>query len=183
MEAADDVCYQIMDIEDSHRLGILSTDEVKRLFLAFFDDKDAARMERAMGHLDDPNEKVGYMRSNAIGAMVIACAEAFAANEGRLLEGEMVGPLVKLMDARLSDAYVACSETAFSRIYSAPDVADVDIAGNRIITYLLDVLMDAVLNPDKNFSKLLLLKMPRQYDINARGSTRGFRVCSTMCRG
>ncbi len=169
MEAADDVCYQIMDIEDSHRLGILSTDEVKRLFLAFFDDKDAARMERAMGHLDDPNEKVGYMRSNAIGAMVIACAEAFAANEGRLLDGEMVGPLVKLMDARLSDAYVACSETAFSRIYSAPDVADVDIAGNRIITYLLDVLMDAVLNPDKNFSKLLLLKMPRQYDINARG--------------
>lgn len=169
MEAADDVCYQIMDIEDSHRLGILSTDEVKRLFLAFFDDKDAARMERAMGHLDDPNEKVGYMRSNAIGAMVIACAEAFAANEGRLLDGEMVGPLVKLMDARLSDAYVACSETAFSRIYSAPDVVDVDIAGNRIITYLLDVLMDAVLNPDKNFSKLLLLKMPRQYDINARG--------------
>ena len=56
---------------------------------------------------------------------------------------------------------------ARERIYDAPDVVDVDIAGNRILTYLMDVLMEAVLNPEKNFSKLLLLKMPRQYDIHA----------------
>lgn len=59
--------------------------------------------------------------------------------------------------------------TAWEKIYSAPDVVDVDIAGNRILTYLMDVLMDAVLHPEKNFSKLLLLKMPRQYDIHADG--------------
>lgn len=167
MEAADDICYQIMDIEDSHRLGILSTDEVKSLLLAFFRPEDRVRKERAMAYLDDPNEKVGYLRSNVIGEMVGNCAAIFADNEEMLLSGDRMDPLVKLMEPRLGSAYSACSEVAWAKIYKAPDVVDVDIAGNRIITYLMDALMDAVLNPDKNFSGLLLLKMPKQYDIYA----------------
>ena len=70
MEAADDICYQIMDIEDAHRLHILSTEEVKDLLLGFFDESTQGRMVRAMTHLDDPNEQVGYLRSGVIGAMV-----------------------------------------------------------------------------------------------------------------
>ena len=169
MEASDDICYQIMDIEDSHRLGILSTDEVKSLLLDFFEPADRSRMERAMNHLDDPNEQVGYLRSNTIGAMVGECAGAFIRNEEQLLEGEMTEPLIRLMEPRLSEAYRRCSEVAWNRIYNASDVVDVDIAGNRILTYLMDVLMDAVLHPEKNASRLLLMKMPRQYDINAAG--------------
>ena len=56
---------------------------------------------------------------------------------------------------------------AYKRIYCAPDVVDVDLAGNRIVTYLLDVLMDSVMHPEKNYSKLLLTKIPKQYDINS----------------
>lgn len=167
MEAADDICYQVMDIEDSHRLGILPTTEVHSLLLGFFDSSDRDRMKRALAHLDDPNEQVGYLRSNAIGAMVSDCAAAFAANEKRLLAGDPIGPLVKLMRPRLADAYSACSETAWTHIYNAPSVVDVDLAGTRIITYLMDVLMEAVLNPEKNSSRLLLLKIPRQYDTSA----------------
>ncbi len=169
MEAADDICYQIMDIEDAHRLRILSTDEVKGLFLAFFDDTARKRMERAMTHLDDPNEQVGYLRSNAIGAMVGSCAEVFANSEEALLAGESIKPLVKLMKPCLREAYVKCSETAQRKIYNAPDVVDVDIAGNRILTYLMDSLMEAVLNPERHSSQLLLLRMPRQYEVNAEG--------------
>lgn len=169
MEAADDICYQIMDIEDAHRLRILSTDEVKSLFLAFFDENARKRMERAMGHLDDPNEQVGYLRSNAIGAMVGSCAEVFAENETHLLAGENIEPLVRLMEPRLCDAYVKCAATAQQKIYNAPDVVDVDIAGNRILTYLMDSLMEAVLNPERHSSRLLLLRMPRQYEVNAEG--------------
>lgn len=167
MEAADDICYQVMDIEDSHRLGILSSEEVRRLFLDFFDSGRQARMERGMSHLDDPNEQVGYMRSNVIGELVSACAETFAASEKALLEGEPIGPLVRLVPPRLAEAYAACSEVAWRRIYCAPDVVDVDIAGNRIITYLMDAMMDAVLHPERNSSRLLLLKIPRQYDTQA----------------
>lgn len=167
MEAADDICYQVMDIEDSHRLGILSIDEVKHLLLAFFDEKRRGKMERAMAYLDDPNEQVAYMRSNVIGVMVNACADVFVDREPQLLDGESVPPLVGLMEPRLAEAYDNCSRTAWRKIYCAPDVVDVDIAGNRIITYLMDSLMGAVLDPDKNSSRLLLLKMPRQYDTSA----------------
>lgn len=169
MEAADDICYQIMDIEDAHRLGILSLGDVTDLLTAFFKESDRLRLERGMSHLDDPNEKVGYLRSNVIGTLVGNCAEVFVENEARLLAGERLPGLVNMTDARLSDAYSRCAETAKGKIYNAADVVDVDIAGNRILTYLMDVLMEAVLYPEKNFSQLLLLKMPKQYDIHAEG--------------
>ena len=92
MEAADDICYQIMDIEDAHRLHILSTEEVKDLLLGFFDESTQGRMVRAMTHLDDPNEQVGYLRSGVIGAMVGSCATVFATNGERLLSGDVMDP-------------------------------------------------------------------------------------------
>ena len=167
MEAADDICYQIMDIEDAHKLGILSTGEATELLLAFFDPVKVDKMKRGMSYLDDPNEKIGYLRSSTIGVMVEGCADVFAENERKLLGGERIQPLVKLMDNRLKEAYEECSKVAFGKIYNAPHVVDVDIAGTRILNYLLDMLTEAVLHPEKNLSKLLLLKMPKQYDINA----------------
>lgn len=167
MEAADDICYQIMDIEDAHRLGILRIEEVKDLFLGFFGDKDKARMERAMTHLADPNEQVGYMRSNVIGTLVRGCARVFVDNESHILSGRLQGCLVDNLPAQLTEAYRRCSHTAFNQIYIAPEVVDVEIAGNRIINSLMGTLVEAVLNPGRNFSRLLLAKVPRQYDVAA----------------
>ena len=167
MEAADDICYQIMDIEDAHRLHILSTEEVKDLLLGFFDEVVRGKMVRAMSHLDDPNEQVGYLRSGVIGAMVGSCASVFASSADRLLSGERMDPLIRLMDPRLSEAYKRCAHTAATKIYTAPDVVDVDLAGNRILTYLMDVLMEAVLYPERHSSKLLLMHMPKQDEVNA----------------
>lgn len=70
MEAADDICYQIMDLEDAHKLRILSTSEVKALFLGFFEDKRRARMEKVMATLSDPNEQIAYLRSSVVGTLV-----------------------------------------------------------------------------------------------------------------
>lgn len=167
MEAADDICYQIMDIEDAHRLAILSLDEVASLFLGFFGEEDAARMRRGMGHLDDPNEKVGYLRSNVIGALVGDCARVFAENETSLLRGELEGSLIDQASPRLREGYGRCAAIARKKIYMAPDVIDVEIAGNRIITYLLNSLMEAVIHPERNFSRLLLETIPGQYDIGS----------------
>ena len=167
MEAADDICYQIMDIEDAHRLGILTTSEASAYLLDFFNDTKAEKLRRGMGYLEDPNEKIGYLRSNVIGTLVENSADAFVKHLPKIMEGKPLDPLVELIPLELSTAYRQCSEMAYQRIYCAPDVVDVDLAGNRIIEYLLDVLMDAVLQPEKNYSKLLLTKMPRQYDIHA----------------
>ena len=167
MEAADDICYQIMDIEDAHRLAILSLDEVAFLFLGFFGEEDAARMRRGMGHLDDPNEKVGYLRSNVIGALVGDCARVFAENETSLLRGELEGSLIDQASPRLREGYGRCAAIARKKIYMASDVIDVEMAGNRIITYLLNSLMEAVIHPERNFSRLLLETVPGQYDIGS----------------
>lgn len=167
MEAADDICYQIMDIEDAHRLRILSLGEVADLFLAFFNQTDADRMRRGMSHLDDPSEKVGYLRSNVIGALVAECAAIFAENEGSMLDASFKGTLTQHLPSRLNQAYRNCADTAAKRIYMARDVIDVEIAGNRIITYLLNTLMEAALNPQRNFSRLILETVPSQYDIHS----------------
>lgn len=177
-EAADDICYQIMDLEDAHKLKIIGLQEVVELLLGFFGSTDKERMQRMMNHLDDPNEKIAYLRSNAIGTMVVDCADVFSKNEETILAGEFRGTLVDNMNPRLKDAYAKCSATAWNKIYCAPEVVDIELAGNRIITYLLDTLMDAVMNPDKNYSRLLLNIIPGQYDTSA--STLYERIQSVL---
>jgi len=167
-EAADDICYQIMDLEDAHKLRIISFDKVTELFLGFFDEKDRQRMRSTMCRLEDPNEKVAYLRSNVIGALVVNCADIFLSCEEEILAGKFQGCLLDHVRPILREAYNKCSLTAWNKIYCAPEVVDIELAGNRIITYLLDTLMDAVLHPEKNYSKLLLNIIPRQYDTTAQ---------------
>lgn len=168
MEAADDICYQIMDIEDAHKLKILSTSEVKELLMNFFGDKEKQHMIDSMKRLDDPNEQVGYMRSKVIGALVGGCSKEFTDHEKEILAGDYHGVLTSNIPGRLSEAYAICSETAWAKIYSAPEVVDVELAGNRIITYLMENLVGAVVAPEKAYSRLLLGKVPQQYDVRSK---------------
>ena len=168
VEAADDICYQVMDIEDSHRLKILSTEDVRQLLLGFFEPAEQERMRRSMGRLHDPNEQVSYMRSYAIGAMVADCARAFVENEDLILSGNATGSLIRMMEPRLAEAYDTCSQTARERIYRSPEVVDIEIAGNRIMTYLLRQFTEAARYPDRNFSRLLMEKVPAQYAVGAQ---------------
>lgn len=164
MEAADDICYQIMDIEDAHKLRILSTPEVTELMLGFFGDTQRARLENGMKRLDDPNEKIAYLRSVVIGALVSDSARVFLQNEDTILQGEFRGQLLNHITPELQAAYTRCSDTAWKRIYCAREVVDIEIAGNRIITYLMNALVEAVMHPERNASRLLLNIIPGQYD-------------------
>lgn len=164
MEAADDICYQIMDIEDAHKLRILSTPEVTDLMLGFFGDTLRARLENGMKRLNDPNEKIAYLRSVVIGALVSDSARVFLQNEGTILQGDFRGQLLNHISPELQAAYARCSDTAWKRIYCAREVVDIEIAGNRIITYLMNALVEAVMHPERNASRLLLNIIPGQYD-------------------
>lgn len=167
VEAADDICYQIMDIEDAHKLKILSTHEVIELFVSYFDDEQKEHIYETMKRVEDPNEKIAYLRSKIIGALVNACADVFVENETKILEGKMQGSLIDNIPLRLNTGYKKCSDTAWNKIYHSQDVVEIELAGNQIITYLLDRLLDAVINPKKNSSQLLLYKVPLQYETNA----------------
>ena len=168
MEAADDICYQIMDLEDAHKLRIIPTSETAEILLNFFEPEVKDKRLESMRRLNDPNEQIGYLRSRVIGELVGSCARSFADNENLILNGTLNKSLIDLSSDVLREAYAYCSTVAEKRIYASPQVIEIEIAGNRIITYLMEVLMDAAMNPTKNFSKLLLKKIPEQYNIYAK---------------
>lgn len=165
VEAADDICYEVMDIEDAHKLKILTTEEVIERFQAFFPDERIREMEGVMETIHDPNEKVSYLRSCVIGRLVEKCADVFVENEAEILDGTFSGSLISHLPEREQDAYGKCVELSYERIYSASSVVDVELAGYRILTSLMEILVDAVRNPGHSYSKLLLSKIPSQYDI------------------
>ncbi len=167
VEAADDICYEVMDIEDAHKLGIIDTATVIDLLLAFFPPERGDRMNRTMSRLDDPNEKIGYLRSCVIGALVQECSRAFVDNERTILDGAFTGCLIDSISPRERDAYRSCSALSWDKIYRAPDVVDIELAGTSIITFLMEKLIHAVREPQLNYSHLLLSKVPQQYEVNS----------------
>ena len=60
VEAADDICYQMMDIEDAHKLKILTTDETKELLLAYFSDERKEHIRKTFHIVSDNNEQNAY---------------------------------------------------------------------------------------------------------------------------
>ncbi len=167
VEAADDICYEIMDIEDAHKLRILSSDDVLPLLLSYFTGDDFERHNEAVKAISDSNEKVAYLRSAVINRLVTCCAESFVANEPAIMRGTFSGSLLRSLNGPEREAYEACNALSWSRIYCAGDVVDIELAGNRIITFLLQKHIHAVRFPELNYSRLLLAKVPQQYDVNA----------------
>ena len=167
LEAADDICYQVMDIEDGHKLKIIGTQETLDLLLGYFGSERQAHMREVMSLVADPNEKVAYMRSCVVGLLVQECARTFIEHEDEIMQGRFTGSLIDHIGAVPAAGYKRCSEMAYARLYRAGYVVDVDLAGNRIITLLLDKLIDAVMHPERNYSQLLLNKFPQQYDVHA----------------
>lgn len=167
VEAADDICYEVMDIEDAHKLKILPTRQVKELFLGFLDEERRGRALRVMEPVEDPNEQVAYLRSAVIGTLVNRCARAFADNEEAILSGTFDGTLLERVPPLEREAFGRCDTLSWERLYCAPEVVDIELAGNRILTFLLEKLVHAVRNPSLNYSRLLLSQVPRQYDVAA----------------
>ena len=167
VEAADDICYEVMDIEDAHKLGLIPTQQVIELFLDFFDTDRRKRIEDVMEHVDDPNEKIVYLRSAVIGALVAAAAQAFVEGEEDMLAGNYEGSILDHIPQREREGYARCNALSWERIYRAADVVDIDLAGTSIISFLMEKLVHAVRNPQYNYSQLLLSKVPQQYEVDA----------------
>ena len=167
VEAADDICYQIMDIEDAHKLKLLTTDETKSLLLAFFEEEQRRRIETRMASLEDTNEQVVYLRSCVINCLEQECVHVFVEHEADILAGTFQGALIRRISDVPRRAYETCSRTAVDKIYHCKDVVDIEIAGYRVITALTDMMVKAVTSTDKTFSQLLINQVSSQYDIKA----------------
>ncbi|MDR1645081.1 MAG: dNTP triphosphohydrolase [Tannerellaceae bacterium] len=170
VEAADDICYQVMDIEDAHKLRILSSEETKNLLLGFFQGERLQHTLDVMHRVNDTNEQIAYLRSSIIGNLVDECSRVFLEKEEEILEGRFLSSLIKEISPPFRDAYAACSKVACRKIYCAREVVDVELAGYHIFSRLIDLLTDAVMNPAHAYSRLLLQRIPEQYDTQAPGA-------------
>ncbi|MDR2854218.1 MAG: deoxyguanosinetriphosphate triphosphohydrolase [Prevotellaceae bacterium] len=167
IEAADDICYQIMDIEDAHKLKILSTEETKSLLFSFFSEEQKQRRLEVLKIVQDVNEQIAYLRSSVIGQLVNECTNSFVKNETALLAGTYNTPLIENISQQCGEAYQACSKVAYKKIYCSQEVLDVELSGYKIISTLLEHLIAAVQTPKNAYSKQLLLRIPEQYETKA----------------
>lgn len=168
VEAADDICYQMMDIEDAHKLKLLTTRETIELFESFFDEKKKNRAKDIYKIVTDTNEQIAYLRASVIGILVNECARVFIENEEAILNGTFEGALIKHIGDPYREAYNHCSEVAIHKIYRSRDVLDIELAGFHVISTLLDLMIDAVLSPEKAYSQLLINRVSSQYDIHSK---------------
>ncbi|RRD79959.1 dNTP triphosphohydrolase [Alloprevotella sp. OH1205_COT-284] len=167
VEAADDICYQIMDIEDAHKLRLLSAEETISLYLGFFDDDECAEIRSAYPENTDVGDRIVYFRSCVINALERACVRVFADNEEAILSGTFEGTLIRRLPSRLAEAYRRCSEVAKRKIYSSKEVTDIELSGYHIIHTLLDLMTEAVEFPEKKYSELLMKQVSSRYELSA----------------
>lgn len=167
VEAADDICYEIMDIEDSHKLKILSFAETEHLLLSFFDEDIQQKIRQRIidEELTDENEKVVYMRASVIGKLENECVTAFLAHEEEILAGTFEGCLIDHISERQKKAYKECEKISYSKIYQSKPVLDIELSGYQIMATLMEVFIEAAVNPSRFYSKQLLRRVSSQYDI------------------
>ena len=167
VEAADDICYEIMDIEDSHKLKILSYAETEHLLLSFFDEDIQQKIRQRIidEELTDENEKVVYMRASVIGKLENECVTAFLAHEEEILAGTFEGSLIDHISERQKKAYKECEKISYSKIYQSKPVLDIELSGYKIMATLMEVFIEAAVNPSRFYSKQLLRRVSSQYDI------------------
>jgi dGTPase len=168
-EAADDICYRVIDLEDAHRLHIISFDTFKQMFLPFFADGEEfgskAYVERKIANINDDNQKVQYIRALWIGLMIQKMADAFMANEEALLAGTLQTDLLSTLEPSDRELIAAINKFSVKHVYNYRSVVEIEIAGFNVIGGLLKEFIKAILNPKKSRSVKLIKLVSAQFPL------------------
>ena len=140
VEAADDICYSIIDLEDGCRLGLISFEETVDLLAGILGNKlNRAKLKSITGL----NEQLGVLRAMAIHALTEDCCNVFLDNESGILDGSFD---TALTDAgTFSQALNQISDVSINKIYRARPVMEIEAAGFEALPGLLDEFTHAAL--------------------------------------
>ena len=167
VEAADDICYQLMDLEDAHKLKIHSFDQTRSLLMEFFDPQTEARqigrMNETLDVVADKNEQIAYLRATVIGKLVKQCIDVFSEKQEDILSGSFQKALIDHVHPTSLQAIKTIKEVSIRNIYNDRSVIEIEISGYQIIGTLLEVFVEAILNPKEGISKKMLMLLPDQY--------------------
>ncbi|MBU8893017.1 MAG: deoxyguanosinetriphosphate triphosphohydrolase [Bacteroidales bacterium] len=169
VEAADDICYEIMDIEDAHKLKILDTRTIFGLLLSFFDEKTDKKFYKnkddIFKEVTDINEQVAYLRASVIGKLINETAKIFIENHDQIMEGEFNKSLIKGLQGKSKEAFEACKNLAVKEIYKHRSVVKIELTGFNILGTLLDEFITAIFSPDSDYSQKILSVLPSQFNV------------------
>lgn len=140
VEAADDICYHIIDLEDGCRLGLVPFSQAKELLAEILGDQfDSQKFERTK----DQNEKMELLRALSINKLVHQAAEVFRQNEKGCLEGSFDTALTDLLPSK--DILKEIIRISVDKIYNAKIVVETQAAGFEVIGGLLDIFCEAII--------------------------------------
>lgn len=161
VEAADDICYNIIDLEDAHRLKILSFNEVRDLLEPLCNDSNLdARFEREQY---DDDAKVSLMRAKAINTLIWECSSTFYRNQQLILDGTYNISLTDDIPARYIPAWKNIEKISIQKIYNSSSVIQKEVAGYKVMAGLLEEFVPALLHNDTHYYKKLVQLIPQQF--------------------
>lgn len=159
VEAADDICYNIIDLEDSHRLGIIDHDKCKNLLMSLIGSLDKSGIERVGNRLEtisDKNEKISYLRAKSIGQLILNVAKTYENHFELILNGQLEKPLLELVqinNTEASEVLDAIEKFSVEYIYNHHSVVEIENAGYNVMYELLSHFVPPVLKSSENRSK------------------------------
>ncbi|MEM0542545.1 deoxyguanosinetriphosphate triphosphohydrolase [Flavobacterium sp. j3] len=164
VEAADDICYTIIDFEDGINLGLVSEDYALEYLIKLVKDTiDAAKYQT----LTTKEDRISYLRALAIGNLINDAVRVFIENEEAILQGRFHFALTdkSKYKAQMDDII----KLSVKNIYQSREVIEKELSGYQIINTLLDKFITAFNNNHEgkatNYDKLLLKILPEKHHL------------------
>lgn len=151
VEAADDICYNIIDLEDGFGLGLVTFEEARSFLVDIIQER---YREDKLNEIPGRKEKIGVLRAIAIQVLVQQVTEAFMSHEQDILSGKFDKALTGQILA--TEALDKISSFSVDRIYRSRQVMEKEAAGFEVISGLLEKFTEAVFlkfNSPESFSK------------------------------
>lgn len=139
VEAADDICYHIIDLEDAHRLGIIdhhSCIEILKELIASFDRNETDKIQNRLQEITNRNDRVSYLRAKAIYFLTTQCAGIYKDHISDILEGKHYRPLFDIVSAD-NPAIREIHDFSVENIYNHRSVIEIENAGYNVMYELL----------------------------------------------
>ncbi len=182
VEAADDICYTIIDFEDGINLGLIEEDYALEYMIKLVKDKINSKKYHALEHKKD---RVSYLRALAIGVLIDEAVDIFLENENAILKGEFEKSLLDRCkyEAQMNDII----KISIDKIYKSKEVIEKEIAGYKILADLLHVFIKAqnnsFLQKTTNYDMLLMNLLPKEFKSKSENIyERILSVCSFVSR-
>ena len=167
VEAADDICYNIIDMEDAHRLGIVSTADCKNLFfeLVKSETDDIKRVEQKLDSISNENEQISYLRAKVINALINKSIELYKNNFDKILQGNLEKGLLDIYKSE-NKTLQDIESFSIEKIYNHKAVVEIENAGYNVMYELLDHFIPSILKSTderKSYDKKALKLLPKQF--------------------